>query len=223
MIKLMANLFYREWLLLLRSPLHLIQPLLFFVVIVSLFPLAISPDPRILVQIGPGIIWIGILFALILSFAQLFAEDYHDGCLEQLVINCHPLSILVIAKVFVHSLMIGLPLILLLPLIAFAYDLSLPAILNLIASLALALPSLCLLGSLGASVILSLRNGTLLLSLILLPLYVPILIFASAAVMHAELNQSATAELALLGAILVLFMVLLPPATSYCLRTAVES
>jgi len=220
---MLKHLFYREWLLLLRSPAQLFQPLLFFVVIVSLFPLAISPDPRILMQIGPGIIWMGILFALILSFSPLFAEDYQDGSLEQLVINCYPLSALVLVKVLVHSLMLGLPLMLLLPLMAFAYDLSTQAIVSLIMSLALALPSLCLVGALGASVVLALRNGTLLLALILLPLYVPILIFASAAVVHAQANQSAAAELALLGALLVLFLVLIPPATSYCLRTAVES
>ncbi len=223
MLKLMANLGYRESLVLWRHPGQLLQPLLFFVIIASLFPLAISPDPRLLMQIAPGVIWMAILFALILSFSHLFADDYLDGSLEQHIISCHPLSVWVLVKVLLHSLMIILPMLIFLPCLSLAYALSEAAIINLLLAMLLAVPSMCLLGALGASVILSLRNGTLLLALILLPLYVPILIFASAAVVHAQNQQSAAAELSLLAALLVLLSVLLPAATSYCLRTAAEA
>lgn len=223
MFKQWRHLFYREYLLAIRSPSEWLHPLLFFVVVVSLFPLAISPDPHLLTQIGPGIIWMATLFAAILSFSHLFLSDYQDGSLEQLILNIRPLSLVVLTKVGMHALLLGLPLIVLSPFLAVAYDLSPLAVINLVLSLLLGVPSLCLLGSMAASITLSLRNSSLLLALILLPLYVPILIFSSSAVMRAQLGQPAAAEFSMLAALFIFLIMLAPWVSSYCLKVAVEA
>jgi heme exporter protein B len=218
--KLIIKLLMREWKLALRSCSDLFYSLGFFIVIVSLFPMAISPDPELLKLVGPGIIWMAVLFASILSLPQLFNADFKDGNLEQYLLTVQPLSSLVIVKILVHGLFIGLPLLVLAPLLALFYQLSTQAIINLVLSLLLGIPSIYLLGAIGAAITIGLRNSALLLTFILLPLYVPILIFATSAVIHAQ--QSTHAEFALLGALFIFLLILAPLVTSYCLRLTAE-
>ncbi len=222
MFKEAQQLWHREILLLIRNPSECLHPLLFFIVMVSVFPLALSPNPQLLSQVGPGFIWISVLFSAILSLPHLFYSDYHDGSLEQLLLRVRPLSCLTLIKVGVHCLFLGAPFILLSPILAVAYHLSSQAIAHLIWSLVLGVPCLCLLGSIAASISLGLRNSSLILALILLPLYVPILIFATSAVLHSGVGESAAAEYALLGALLIFLLILAPLVSAYCLRIAVE-
>ncbi len=212
----------REFLLNVRDLSELLHPLIFFMVVVSLFPLAISPDPKLLASIGPGIIWMAVLFASILSFPNLFYHDYQDGSLEQSVLNIRPLSMIVLTKVLLHSALLGIPLLILSPVLAMGYHLDHSALIALMLSLLIGIPSLCLLGAIGSAITVSLNQSGILLALILLPLYVPILIFASSAVLRSERGESVNAELALLGAIFIFLLMLAPIVTSYCLKVAVE-
>jgi heme exporter protein B len=217
---LITRLFVREYKLAMRSPADYLHALGFFVVVVSIFPMAISPDPQLLQQVGPGIIWMAVLFASILSLPHLFNADFKDGTLVGYVLTVQPLSLLVLVKTLVQCLFIGIPLMILAPLMAMFYQLPTMAVLNLVISLLLGIPCLYLLGGIGAAITVSLRNSAMILTFILLPLYVPILIFASSATLHSQ--QSANAEFALLGALLIMLLILAPMVSSYCLRLACE-
>jgi heme exporter protein B len=196
------------------------NPLLFFILIVTLFPLGIGPEPKVLTRIAPGIIWVAALLASMLSLERLFKADFNDGSLEQMLLSPQPLPILVLAKVFAHWLLTGVPLILVSPLLAVLLQLESNSYLALIATLSLGTPVLSLMGAIGVALTVGLRKGGVLLSLLILPLYIPVLIFATSAMDAAGMNLPYDGHLAIIGAMLVAALVLAPIAIGASLRVS---
>lgn len=217
-LQIFLQFFQNECLLLFRNRLDWFNPLLFFVLVISLFPLALTPDPQLLARLGSGIIWIAVLLAAMLSFDNLFNPDYEDGCLDQLLLSPCPLSLLILAKLLAHWLMNSLPLILL----AFPLGLILYIPLNslkvLLLTLCLGTPSLYLLGGIAAALTLGLKQRALLVILLLVPLYIPILIFATTAVTDYTLGSPILAHVAFLGAILTLCLAFAPIVIAAAIR-----
>lgn len=211
----------RECLLTWRRPGEWLNPLLFFILVSILFPLAISPDPKILQSIGPGILWVAMLLALLLSLTRLFHSDFEDGSLELWMFSPCPLALLTLAKIIAHWLMSVLPLFIVMPVLAGMYHLGGNVLLTLMITLLLGTPLLVLLGAIGSALTLSLRQNGLLLALILLPLYIPPLIFAGIALQAASEGRTAAAALAWLGVMLILASVLCPWVTSLTLRMGI--
>jgi len=212
----------RDLLLAMRQRGQLANPLLFFVLVVTLFPLGLSPEPGLLRTIAPGVIWVGALLAAMLSLDSMFRSDFDDGALEQLVLSPYPLPVMVLAKVMAHWLVTGLPLLLMSPLLAVLLHLDGGPLLVLLATLALGTPLLSLVGSIGVALTVGLRRGGVLLSLLVLPLYIPVLIFAAAAITNAGAGVPVAGQLAFLGALLALATALAPLATAAALRIAVN-
>lgn len=206
----------------LRSRADAASVLVFFVIVVSLFPLAVGPEPALLRAIGPGVVWVAALLASMLALARLFASDYADGTLEQLALAPHPLGLLVAAKIVAHWLVSGLPLVVLAPLLGLSLDLPGVALWTLSVSLALGTPTLSLIGAVGAALTLGLRAGAVLVPLLVLPLTVPVLIFGAGAVEASASGLNAAAELALLAAFLAPALVLAPWAAALAVRIALE-
>ena len=195
---------------------------LFFVLVASLFPLAIGPAPNVLLRIAPGVIWVTALLAVLLSLERLFLADFEDGSLELLTLAPTPLSLLVLAKCLAHWLTTGLPVILAAPVIAVLYGLEADAFAPLIGAMLLGTPSLSLIGAIGAALTLGARRGGVLVPLLVLPLYVPTLIFGVLAVDAALAELPARPHLLLLGALLLAALPLAPIAAAATLRQAVE-
>ncbi|MDR5906409.1 heme exporter protein CcmB [Franzmannia qiaohouensis] len=212
----------RDLMLLMRRRSEVMNPLVFFALVITLFPLGISPDAELLAIVAPGLLWVAALLATLLSLDSLFRADFEDGCLEQLLLSPQPLALLVMAKVAVHWLLTGLPLALMAPLLGIT--LALPAgsygILSL--SLALGTASLSLIGAIGAALTVGLARGGVLLSLLVLPLYVPVLIFGTGAVQAALLGDALAAHLAILGALLAGALMLAPWAIAASLRISIN-
>ena len=212
----------RDLLAAVRHRADLLTTLIFFVIVASLFPLGVGSQSALLHSMGPGVVWVGALLASMLALARLFASDYADGTLEQLVLAPHPLASLAMAKVAAHWLVSGLPLVIIAPVLGLQYDLDADSLVILIASLLLGTPTLSLIGAVGAALTLGVRGGGALLSLIVLPLYVPVLIFGAGAVEARMSGLGAGAHLSLLGALLLVALVFAPWATAVALRIAVE-
>jgi heme exporter protein B len=212
----------RDVMLALRQRGQLANPLLFFVLVVALFPLGMNPDPGLLRSIGPGVIWVGALLAAMLALESMFRSDFDDGALEQMLLTPYPLPLLVLAKVTAHWLVTGVPLLLVSPLLALLLHLDGEAILILLTTLALGTPLLSLIGAIGVALTVGLRRGGVLLSLLVLPLYVPVLIFAAGAVGNAAAGMAVTGQLAFLGALLALAVALAPLATAAALRISLD-
>jgi len=200
-----------------------LNPLIFFVIVVSLFPLGIGPSPQTLSQIAPGVLWVSALLATLLSIDALFARDYEDGTLEQMLLSAQPMSIIVLAKVWAHWLVSGLPLLLLSPLLATLMQLPTQAFWVLMLSLLLGTLTLSLIGAIGAALVVSLNQSGVLLSLLVLPLTVPVLIFGSSAVAAAVGGYPVTGQLSLLAALLALALSLGPLAAAAALREGVAA
>ncbi len=205
-----------------RNPSSVINPLLFFVISVSLFPLAISPEASTLSQIASGIIWVASMLAVLLSLNSLFHSDFENGVLEQMLISHHSLPLLILAKTAAHWILTGIPIILLSPLLGIFLFLDTQSIKVLMITLLLATPSLSLIGSIGASLIVGIKNSGMLLSLLILPLYIPILIFASSAVSQAQFDMEITGQLYFLGSILVASLITAPLVSSIALKISLE-
>jgi heme exporter protein B len=205
-----------------RHRAELANPLLFFIIVVSLFPLGISPESKHLQGIAPGVIWVAALLAAMLSLDSLFRSDFEDGSLEQISLSAHSLPLLVLAKVLAHWLITGLPLILLAPFLGLLLFLPEQAMFTLIATLALGTPILSLVGAIGVALTVGLRRGGVLLSLLILPLYIPVLIFAAGAVNEAARGFPVTGQLYFLGALLTLSLTLSPFATAASLRISLS-
>ncbi|CAB3940661.1 heme exporter protein CcmB [Stenotrophomonas maltophilia] len=197
-------------------------PLFFFVVVVSLFPLGIGPEREILRRIAPGVLWVSALLASMLSLNRLFEQDHADGTLEQMMLSPAPLAMLVVGKITAHWLLSGLPLALLAPALALQFDLPASSLWILTASLAIGTPVLSLIGAVGAGLTLGVRAGGVLVAVLVLPLYIPVLIFGAGAVDASILGQGASANLSLLAAVFVLAAFFTPFATSASLRIALE-
>jgi heme exporter protein B len=205
-----------------RSRSELINPLMFYVMGISMFPLGVGPGAERLAEIAPGVLWVLALLSTLLSLDSLFRRDFDDGTLEQLVLSVDPLFVGVLAKVLAHWLVIGLPLTLLSPLAALMMFLPAAAVPTLMLSLLLGTPILSLLGAVGAALTVGLKRGGLLLTLIILPLYVPVLIFGAGAVTAVIDGADAAAQLAWLAAILALTLTLTPFAAALALRVGLE-
>lgn len=197
---------------------ELLNPILFFILVVSLFPLGVGPSPKILAEIAPGVIWVAALLATLLSMERLFRSDFEDGSLEQLLLSPHPLTVLVLAKVFAHWLTTGLPLLLVSPLLGVLLYLPTDGIKVLPLTLLLGTPILSLVGAIGVGLTVGLRRGGVLLTLLVLPLYVPVLIFGTSAVAAGAMGFAVSGQLALLGAMLALALTLSPLAIAAGLR-----
>jgi len=206
----------------LRRRADVMTSLIFFVIVVSLFPLGIGADPVLLRTLGPGVVWVAALLACMLALGRLFANDHADGTLEQLILSPQPLSLLVLAKTIAHWLTTGLPLVVIAPLLGLQFNLDADALLVLIASLLLGTPTLSLIGAIGAALTLGLRGGGALLALLILPLYIPVLIFGAGAVEATAAALGASAHLSILGALLLCTLVFAPWATALALKIATE-
>ena len=205
-----------------RRRAEMINPLLFFVLVTALFPLGIGADPTLLREVGPGIIWVAALLAALLSLDTIFRSDFEDGTLEQLLLSPHPLSILMLAKILAHWLITGLPLLVVAPLLGVLLDLPDDSIVALLVTLALGTPVLSLIGTIGVALTVGLRKGGMILSLLVLPLYIPVLIFAANAVATAGAGLPISAHLSLLTALLALAVSLSPAATAAALRISLS-
>lgn len=196
--------------------------LVFFVVVASLFPLAVGVEQKLLRDIGPGVVWVSALLASLLSLPRLFTADHADGTLEQLLLTPQPLALLALAKVLAHWLTTGLPLVLLSPLLGVQYGLPAQDIGLLMLTLLLGTPTLSLLGAVGAALTLGLRGAAVLSALLVLPLNVPVLIFGAGAVAAQAAGLEVGAQLSLLGALLALALAGVPWAVAQALRIACE-
>jgi heme exporter protein B len=196
--------------------------LIFFIMVVSLFPLSVGPEPQLLRTMAPGVIWVAALLASMLSLARLFADDYQDGTLEQMLLSGHPLALLVLGKIVAHWLASGLLLALVSPLLALQFDLSLASTGVLVGSLLLGTPVLSLLGVIGAALSVGLRGAGMLLSLLVLPLCIPVLIFGAGAVQADMAGLGIAGHFSLLGALLVVSLAAAPIVAATALRIALE-
>lgn len=208
----------REWVVAFRNRSDLANPLLFFFSVLMFIPLGVSPDPKVLASIAPGIIWTVALLATLLSLDRLFASDFEDGGLEQMLASGQPMFWLVMAKVIVHWLVTGLPLTLLSPVLGVMMSLPGDGYSVLIMSLLVGSFVLSLIGAIGAALTVTLRKGGLLLSLIIMPLYVPVLVFGATAVTASIDGVPVSGHIAVIGAMLALSLVLAPAATAGALK-----
>lgn len=206
-----------------RSAGQWLNPVFFFIIVITLFPLGIGPAPGTLATIAPGVLWVSALLAMMLSLDTLFARDFRDGTLEQIVISGEPLSVTVIGKVLAYWVITALPLVLLSPLLAVMLQLPGQAYVTLLISLLLGTLSLSFIGAIGAALTVSVNQGGILLSLLVLPLTVPVLIFGSGAVSAAAASLDTSAQISLLAAIAALSVSLAPLAIAGALRVAVAA
>jgi heme exporter protein B len=213
---------HRDLLLAMRRRSDVLTTLFFFVIVVSLFPLGIGPELDTLRLIAPGVFWVAALLASMLALEKLFFVDYQDGALEQMLLAPQPLFILVLGKVFAHWLVTGLPLVLLSPLLGLQYDLPGEIIAVMMLTLLIGTPALGLIGSIGAALTLGIRGGGVLVSLLVLPLYIPVLIFGAGAVEAEASGLGGAGHLSMLGAILLLSILAAPLATAAALRISAE-
>lgn len=214
--------FVRDLRIALRRRADTLAALIFFVMVVSLFPIGVGPEPRVLHMIGPGVVWVAALLASMLSLGRLFADDHQDGTLEQLLLSAFPLPWLVLAKIGSHWIASGLLLCLASPLMALQFGLSAGECGVLLLSLILGTPVLSLIGSIGAALTVGLRGAGVLLSLLVLPLTVPVLIFGAGAVESYGAGLEISAHLSLLAAMFVLSLVAAPWVCAAALRIALE-
>ncbi|MCI2810705.1 heme exporter protein CcmB [Eoetvoesiella caeni] len=213
---------HRDLKLALRRKSDTLTPLFFFVIVVSLIPLGVGAERETLRQIAPGILWVSALLASMLSLNRLFEQDHADGTLEQMALSPTPLSMLVVGKVLAHWLLSGLPLTVIAPVLALQFDLPMPSLLILTVSLAVGTPVLSLIGAIGAGLTLGVRGGGVLVAVLVLPLYVPVLIFGAGSVEAIASGLGASAHLSILAALLVLAGFFAPWAATAALRVALE-
>ena len=212
----------RELQIAMRKQAEILNPLWFFLIVITLFPLVIGPDPALLSRIAPGVAWVAALLSALLSFERLFRDDYIDGSLEQLMLTSQPLVLIALAKVLAHWLLTGLPLILLSPIAALLLSLEIPIWWALVLTLLLGTPVLSCLGAIGVALTVGLRKGGVLLSLLVVPLFIPVLIFSASVLDAAGLNLPYNGQLAILGAILAGVMTLSPFAIAAALRISLD-
>jgi len=212
----------RDFTLAIRHRGELANPLLFFVMVVTLFPLGLGPESGTLRIIAPGVIWVAALLAALLSLDSIFRSDFEDGSLEQLMLSPYPAALLIFTKVFVHWLISGLPLLFMAPVLGVLLQLPAEGMTTLVISLALGTPVLSLIGAIGVALTVGLRRGGVLLSLLVLPLYVPVIIYGASAVANAAIGLPAVAQLYFLAALLALALTLAPIAAAAALRISVS-
>ncbi len=216
------SLLRRDLLLTYRNRAQAINPLLFFILVVILFPFGVGPDAALLKTMAPGIIWVAALLAALLSLDSIFRSDFDDGFLEQMVLSPHALSVLVLAKVIAHWLVSGFPLVLVAPLLAVFLGMPSDAIGVLVLTLLLGTPVLSLIGAIGVALTVGLRQGGIILALLVFPLYIPVLIFASNAIQMTMSGFPVTAQLSMLAALLLLALALSPLPAAAALKMSLS-
>ena len=214
----MILLLKRELVAAIKNPSYSLNPLLFFVISTTLFPLAISPEEQFLSQIAPGIIWVCVILSVLLSLNMLFYQDYENGVLEQIALSNYSFNILILTKIISHWLITGLPIIIISPVIASSLFLNTSSSKILVITLILGTPSLSLIGSLGAALSVSIKNAGMLIALIVLPLYIPILIFAVSAITNDAQNLDIAGQLYFLAFILTFAILIVPTLTKIALK-----
>jgi heme exporter protein B len=212
----------REFTLAFRRWSDVALPVVFFIIVCMLFPLAIGQDLKVLREIGPGAIWVAALLATLLSLNTLYREDFEDGTLEQLALSEHPLTVLLLGKTVAHWLITELPVVILAPLLAVGFNLPAEGIYGLVITLLIGTPALSLLGSVGAALTAGLRQASGLIALLLLPLTVPVLIFGARAADLAASGENISGPLFLLGGISILALTLCPFATAAAVRVSLD-
>lgn len=222
MIRLFWAVVKRDLKLALRQKSDIFNTVFFFVVVVTLVPLGVGPDQGLLRSIAPGVVWVAALLSALLSLPRLFANDYVDGTLEQMLLSGEPLTLIVIAKIFAHWLTSGIPLTIISGVFAIIFDLQTDVALVLISSLLIGTPVLSLVGSVGAALTLGLRGGSVLTSLLVLPLYIPVLIFGAGAAEAVATGISSSAYFLIVGALSLFSLVVMPLASAAALRIAAE-
>lgn len=206
-----------------RRRTDVLTTLFFFIIVISLFPLGVGSDKNTLRQIAPGVVWIAALLASMLALERLFENDYADGTLEQMLLAPQALSIIVVAKIFTHWILTGLPIVLIAPLIGLQYHLPAEAAITMTLSLLIGTPILSLIGAIGAALTLGLRGGGILLSLLILPLYIPVLVYGAGAIGSSMMvNAPVQPYYMLLAAFLILALIFAPWATAAALRISSE-
>ena len=213
---------WRDLLLAWRRRSDVLATLFFFIIVVSLFPLGIGPEQQLLRTIAPGVVWVAALLASMLALGRTFGNDYQDGTLEQLMLTPQPLYLIVLAKVLAQWLVSEVPLVLVAPVLGLQFGLSQNTLAVMTISLLLGTPVLSLVGSIGAALTLGLRSANVLVALLVLPLYIPVLIFGAGAIEATVSGAEAQPYLLLLGATLVLALTFAPWATAAALRISVE-
>lgn len=214
--------YLRDLRLAMRRRVETLMPVAFFVVTASLFPLGVGPEPQVLRQLAPGLAWVCALLAAMLSVSQLYASDFADGSLEQMLLTGHSAMVIAAAKSAAHWTLSGLPLIAAAPLLGLLFDMHRDALGTLVMSLLLGTPVLSLLGSVGAALTLGLRSAGVLLLLLVLPLTIPALIFGTGAVAAVDAGLSPGGHFSILGALLILTALTAPVATAAALRISLE-
>ena len=216
------NIIKRELQIAMRKQAEILNPLWFFLIVITLFPLVIGPDPKLLSRIAPGVAWVAALLSALLSFERLFRDDFIDGSLEQVMLTSQPLVLTALAKVLAHWLLTGLPLILLSPIAALLLSLEISIWWALVLTLLLGTPVLSCLGAIGVALTVGLRKGGVLVSLLVVPLFIPVLIFSASVLDAAGLNLPYGGQLAILGAILAAVVTLSPFAIATALRISLD-
>ena len=212
----------RDLILAWRRRADVLATVFFFIIVTSLFPLGIGPERETLRAIAPGVVWVAALLASMLSLGRIFGNDYQDGTLEQLILTPQSTYLVVMAKVLAHWVVSEIPLVVIAPVLGLQFGLSQNTLLTVMVSLLLGTPVLSVIGSIGAALTLGLRAANVLVALLVLPLYIPVLIFGSGAVQATVTGTSAQAWLLLLGATLIVSLVFAPWATSAALKISVE-
>ena len=221
-MKLFFSTVRRDLVIHLRGVSEILNPLVFFVVVISLFPLGLGPSPDELSRVAPGVIWVAALLATLMSMDRMFRSDYEDGSLEQMIASGQPLMVMVLAKIFAHWLVSGLPLVLLIPVVGLVMFVEFDGLVAMVVSLLIVSPTLSLLGAIGAALTVSLVRGGLLVSIIVLPLYVPVLVLATGMVQTAVAGGETTGYVYWLLAALMASVTLAPLAVAASLRIAVD-
>ena len=220
--RIVFSLIKRELLLSIRHGADSCMVVLFFVLVVILFPLSVGPEPGILSRISAGIIWVAALLSVMLSMDRLFQTDYEDGSLDLLILSSQPLELIVLIKTFAHWLTTGFPLIIISPLLALFLNMNTSGYMTLLTALVLGTPTLSLVGAIGAALILGARRSGVLLSLLILPLFIPILIFGVSAVDAALINISSNPPLLILGGLFLISLVFFLCSSAAAHRQAAE-
>ena len=223
LMSVLKTVLIREYLCASRHRQAFVNPLVFFAIIIALFPLGVSPEPGFLSQASVGVVWVGALLSSMLSLDNLFLKDYEDGSLEQMVLSAQPLYLILLIKSFVHWTLTGLPLILISPLLALMLYLDFQHLPVLLLTLIMGTPVINLIGGIGAALTVSLRSSGVLVSLLVLPLTIPVLIFGSGAVQASMDGSSINGHLAILAMLLMLALTLSPFATSAALKLSVSN
>ncbi|MCX7196005.1 MAG: heme exporter protein CcmB [Proteobacteria bacterium] len=222
LIGLLSLVIRRDLVLAMRRRADVLTTLIFLVILVSLFPLGVGPEMDMLRKMAPGVVWVAALLASMLSLGRMFSADYLDGTLEQMMLVPQSLSVLVLAKILAHWMVSGLPLVIMAPVLGLQFDMPTQALWVLIAALLLGTPILSMIGAVGAALTLGLRGGGALVSLLVLPLCIPVLIFGAGAVEAVVSGTSVGSHLSLLGALLLIALVFTPWVTALALRISME-